>query len=114
MNLTALSILAEGEATQSNPLSLLMPVLLIVMFYFMLIRPQRRQQKEHQARLAALKTGDEVVAAGGIHGLVTNVSDRIVTLKIADGVKIKVEKFSVTTILKSDEVEVVKTEVVGS
>lgn len=114
MNLTALSILAQGEAPQSSPFSLLMPVLLIVMFYFMLIRPQRRQQKEHQKRLAALKTGDEVVAGGGIHGLVTNVSDRTVTLKIADGVKIKVEKFSVTTILKSDEVEVVKTEVVGS
>ena len=81
-------------------------VLIFVLFYFMLIRPQRRQQKEHLAKLAALKTGDEVVAAGGIHGLVTNVSDRTVTLKIADNVKIKVEKASVAAILKkSDEPE---------
>jgi preprotein translocase subunit YajC len=72
----------------------------------MLIRPQRRQQKEHQSKLAALKSGDEVVAAGGIHGLITNVSDRVVTLKIADNVKIRVEKASVLTILKkSDEPE---------
>lgn len=96
-------------------LGLAMPVLLIVMFYFMLIRPQRRQQKEHAARLASLKSGDEVIAAGGIHGLVTNVSDRIVTLKIADGVKIKVEKGSVASITKkSDEPEAVSTTVVSS
>jgi preprotein translocase subunit YajC len=81
----------------------------------MLIRPQQRAAKEHKARLQALKTGDEVVAAGGIHGLVTNVSERTVTLKIADGVKIKVEKASVVTILsKQDEVPVVSTEVVSS
>ena len=104
-----------AQAPQSSPLGLLMPVLLIVMFYFMLIRPQQRAAKEHKARLAALKTGDEVVAAGGIHGLVTNVSDRTITLKIADGVKIKVEKASVVTILsKQDEVPVVSTEVVPS
>ena len=83
-----------------------MMILIFVLFYFMLIRPQRRQQKEHQLKLAALRTGDEVVAAGGIHGLITNVSDRVVTLKIADNVKIRVEKGSVLTILKkSDEPE---------
>ena len=98
-------ILAEGE--QPNPLTSIAPMVIIfVLFYFMLIRPQRRQQKEHQAKLAALKTGDEVVAAGGIHALVTNVADRTVTLKIADNVKIKVEKASVVAILKkSDEPE---------
>jgi preprotein translocase subunit YajC len=98
--------LAEGES-QGSPFGPMgMMVLIFVLFYFMLIRPQRRQQKEHQLKLAALKTGDEVVAAGGIHGLVTNVSDRVVTLKIADNVKIRVEKASVLTILKkSDEPE---------
>ena len=96
--------LAEGEGNPFGPMGMM--VLIFVLFYFMLIRPQRRQQKEHQLKLAALRTGDEVVAAGGIHGLVTNVSDRIVTLKIADNVKIKVEKASVAAILKkSDEPE---------
>ncbi|MES2707611.1 MAG: preprotein translocase subunit YajC [Verrucomicrobiota bacterium] len=119
MNLSALSFLAQAPAPAqaggllSGPLPML--VLMMVMFYFMLIRPQQRQRKEHLARLAALKTGDEVVAAGGIHGLVTNVSERVVTLKIADGVKIKVEKVTVTSITKkSDEPEVGAAEVVKS
>jgi preprotein translocase subunit YajC len=102
-------ILAAGEEAppQGGGFQMMGTMLLIfVLFYFMLIRPQRRQQKEHQLKLAALKSGDEVVAAGGIHGLITNVSDRIVTLKIADNVKIRVEKASVLTILKkSDEPE---------
>lgn len=106
LSLTASVYFAEGES-QGNPFGPMgMMVLIFVLFYFMLIRPQRRQQKEHQLKLAALRTGDEVVAAGGIHGLVTNVNDRIVTLKIADNVKIRVEKASVLTILKkSDEPE---------
>ena len=95
---------AEEPPQGMNPLLLMIPM--FVLFYFMLIRPQRRQQKEHQMRLSNLRSGDEVVAAGGIHGLVTNVSDRTVTLKIADNVKIKVEKQSVVSILKkSDEPE---------
>ena len=98
---------ATDAAAQGGGLNpMWMMLLIFVLFYFMLIRPQRRQQKEHQLKLAALRTGDEVVAAGGIHGLITNVSDRVVTLKIADNVKIRVEKGSVLTILKkSDETE---------
>ena len=116
MSFSLSSLVAQAApAAQPPGLQLLMPVLLIVMFYFMLIRPQRRQQKEHAARLAALKTGDDVIAAGGIHGLVTNVAERTVTLKIADGVKIKVEKSSVSSVTKkSDEPEVAATEVVSS
>ena len=113
---SSLTFLAQTAAPAGqSSLGLLMPVLLIVMFYFMLIRPQRRQQKEHAARLSALKTGDEVIAAGGIHGLVTNVADRTVTLKIADGIKIKVEKTSVSSVTKkSDDPEVIETEIVSS
>ena len=105
---------AGAPAGQPSSLGLLMPVLLIVMFYFMLIRPQRRQQKEQAARLAKLKTGDEVITGGGIHGLITNVAETTVTLKIADGVKIKIEKSSVASIVKkSDEPEVIEAEVVA-
>ena len=116
---SAFSFLAQAPAgAAQQPQSMIgfaMPLLLIVMFYFMLIRPQRRAQKEQQARLAALKTGDEVIAAGGIHGLVTNVAERTVTLKIADGIKIKVEKASVVSVTKkSDEPDVIETEVVSS
>ena len=113
-SIIATVFLAEGEAQQQggSPFGQIgFMVIIFVLFYFMLIRPQRRQQKEHQLKLAALRTGDEVVAAGGIHGLVTNVQDRTVTLKIADNVKIKVEKASVLTILKkSDEPEAIEAE----
>jgi preprotein translocase subunit YajC len=98
------TIFAAADAQQSNPLMTFMPMIVIfVLFYFMLIRPQRRAQRELQMKLAALRSGDEVIACGGIHGLVTNVNDRLVTLKIADNVKIKVEKASVMTILKKSD-----------
>ena len=98
--------LAEGES-QGNPLTTFAPMIVIfVLFYFMLIRPQRRAQKELQLKLSALKSGDEVVTNGGIHGLITNVADRSVTLKIADNVKIKIERQAIATILKkADEAE---------
>src|SRR5690606_22648492 len=99
-----LTFLAETPPPQGGGMGmLLMPILLIVLFYFMLIRPQRRQQQEHQLKIAALRTGDECVAAGGIHGLVTNVSDRTITLRIADNVKIRVEKNSVISITKKTD-----------
>jgi preprotein translocase subunit YajC len=101
------SALLAAADPPSNPLMSFAPMIVIfVLFYFMLIRPQRRAQRELQLKLAALRSGDEVIACGGIHGLVTNVNDRLVTLKIADNVKIRVEKASVMTILKkSDEPE---------
>lgn len=107
MSTTFASLFFAADQQQGNPLGMFLPMIIIfVLFYFMLIRPQRRQQKEHQLKLAALRSGDEVVAAGGIHGLITNVADRTVTLKIADNVKIKVERQSVLSILKkSDEPE---------
>ncbi len=114
--LTTLPFLAQAEAAAPAGPGLggfAMPILLIVMFYFMLIRPQRRQQQEHAKKMASLRSGDEVIAAGGIHGLITNVSDRTITLKIADGVKIRAEKSSVISITKkSDEPEPITAEVV--
>jgi preprotein translocase subunit YajC len=104
MSAIFVSALFAADPPPSNPLATFAPMIIIfVLFYFMLIRPQRRAQKELQLKLAALRSGDEVIACGGIHGLVTNVNDRLVTLKIADNVKIKVEKASVMTILKKSD-----------
>lgn len=95
------ALFAAGEV---NPLQQFAPLIIIfVLFYFMLIRPQRRAQKEHQLKLAAVKSGDEVIACGGIHGLVTNVAERVVTLKVADNVKIRIEKASIMSIVKKSE-----------
>jgi len=78
-------------------------IFMAVIFYFLLIRPQQRRQKEQQRLLANLKTGDKVITSSGIHGLIANVKDSTVLLKIADNVKIEVEKSSVATVSKQTE-----------
>ena len=73
-------------------------VLIIGVFCFLLIRPQKKTQEEHKKMLASLKKNDEVVTAGGIHGTVANVKDNSVTLKVDDNVKIEVQKSSVSSV----------------
>jgi preprotein translocase subunit YajC len=78
----------------------LMPlVLLFVLLYFLMIRPQAKRAKEHRAMLQALQKGDEVVTSGGTLGKVINVGDQFVTLEVAANVEIKVQKSSVQTLL---------------
>ena len=76
-----------------------MMVLFIVIFYFLLIRPQQKKAKEHQAMLGRLAAGDEVVTAGGILGRVVEVGESFVTVEIADGVRIKIQKFQITSLM---------------
>ena len=91
---------AQGAAPQGDTFSLLMPMIIIfVAFYFLLIRPQKKRQKQHQEMVTALATGDEVLTAGGILGKVTAVSDHYVTLTIADNVEIKVQKATVSAVV---------------
>ena len=71
----------------------------VAVFYFLLIRPQQKRAKEHQALLSKLAAGDEVVTTGGILGRVTDVGDSFVTVEIADGVRIKVQKSQVTQLV---------------
>ncbi len=67
-------------------------ILIFVIFYFLLIRPQQKKAKEHQQFLAAIKVGDEVISSGGIHGTVTGLTDSVVTLEIADKVRVKIAR----------------------
>ncbi|NBU25049.1 MAG: preprotein translocase subunit YajC, partial [Gammaproteobacteria bacterium] len=71
----------------------------IIIFYFLLIRPQQKKAKEHQAMLAALSVGDEVVTAGGIVGKVTAIGEGFVTLEVAPGVNLKFQKFQVSSLV---------------
>jgi len=71
----------------------------IALFYFMLIRPQQRRAKEHQALVSKLTSGDEVVTSGGLLGRITDVGDTFVTLEVADGVRVKVQKVQVTQLM---------------
>lgn len=67
-------------------------VLIFVVFYFLLIRPQQKKVKEHQALVEGLKRGDAVVTSGGIHGEITGMTDTVITLEIADNVRIKIAR----------------------
>lgn len=84
-----------------NPLASFLPIILIfIIMYFVLFRPQMRRQKEQRRLISSLKTGDRVVTSAGIHGMITNVKEKTVTVKVADNVKIEMEKSAVTNVLK--------------
>ena len=94
---------APGPASAGGFLNLLpFWFFIIVIMYFVLVRPQKKRQQEQQRLIAALKTGDKVVTNAGIHGLIANVKETTVMLKIADNVKIEVEKSAVTNIVKTE------------
>ena len=81
-------------------LNMLPLVLIFGIFYFLLIRPQQQKQKEQQKMISELKKNDEVITAGGIHGLVVNVKDTSVVLKVDENVKIEVEKSHISQVTK--------------
>ncbi len=80
-------------------MSLLPFLLIILVFYFMILRPQQKRQKERQKLLESIKKGDKVITAGGIHGTVEGIEDKVLLIKIADSVKVKVERSSISTII---------------
>lgn len=97
------SMLAEAAA-QTNPFGnqFIMMGLMVVMFYFLLIRPQQKQRKEQAARIAALAAGDKVVTSAGIHGLVHNVKEHTVVIKVAEGTMIEFDKGAVSIVHKKE------------
>ena len=77
-------------------------VAMVAVFYFLLIRPMQKRQKDHTRMLATLKPGDKVVCAGGLHATVVGVTDSTVQVKIADQVRVDVEKSSVTNVKRAE------------
>ena len=75
-------------------------VFMFAIFYFLLIRPQQKKAKEHRALLESLKKGDLVVTAGGMHGKVSALDDQVVTLEIAPGVNVKINKGFIASVKK--------------
>jgi preprotein translocase subunit YajC len=74
-------------------------LLIFVIFYFLMIRPQQRRVKEHQAAIAAIKKGDEVITGGGIRGRVTKVSDDEAEVEIATGIRVRVVKSTLSQVV---------------
>jgi preprotein translocase subunit YajC len=90
---------AAGGA-QPNPIMQMLPLILIfVVFYFLLIRPQAKRAKEHKAMVAALAVGDEIVTSGGILGKVTEAGEQFLTVEVAEGVRVKVQRHTVSSVL---------------
>jgi len=89
---------APAGATGGLPFLVIVGGFFLVM-YFMLIRPQQKKQKEHQAMLSKLAAGDEVLTAGGILGRIVEVGDQFLTIEIANDVQIKVQRVQVATIV---------------
>ena len=87
----------KGDASSAGGIASLIPILLMfVIFYFILIRPQQKQARKHQDFIKNLKAGDRVVTTGGLHGTVTGLTDTTITLEIADRVRVKVTRSAVT------------------
>ncbi len=92
--------LAAADSAQPDPIMQFLPLLLIfVVFYFLLIRPQSKRAKEQKAMIQALGKGDEVVTNGGLLGRVTQVDENFITLKIADNVEVKVQRQAIATLM---------------
>jgi len=70
-------------------------ILMFAIFYFLLIRPQQKKSKQHREMIASLKKGDRVVSNGGLHGVITGISDDVVTMEIAPKVRVKVSRGSI-------------------
>lgn len=107
MNATLLTILAQTPAPaapQQNLFEALVPfVVIAIVFYFLIIRPQQKRAKEHNTLISSIKTGDAVVTNSGIHGIISNAKDKTFMLKIADNVKIEVEKSAIARVDRPTE-----------
>jgi preprotein translocase subunit YajC len=96
-----LPLLQVANATGSQTLMSVVPfIAIIAIFYFFIIRPQNKKQKETQKMIDALKKGDKVVTIGGIHGVVTSTKEKTVILKVDDNVKIEVNRSAVAGVEK--------------
>lgn len=97
---TAYAQSAAGAASPESSLMSFLPIILMfVVLYFVMIRPQMKRQKEQKNMVEALAKNNEVITSGGIVGKITKVSDNFITIEIANGVEMQVQKSAVTTLL---------------
>jgi preprotein translocase subunit YajC len=102
---TAPAAAAAGSDMQSTLMGMLPLVLMFVVLYFVMIRPQMKKQKEHKTMIDALAKGDEVVTAGGMLGKVSRLGDSLVTLEVSSGVDIQVQRSAVVQVLPKGTVK---------
>lgn len=98
---------AAGGDTQSTLLGLLPLVLMFVVLYFVMIRPQMKRQKEHKAMVEALAKGDEVVTAGGLLGKVSRIGEAYIGVELTDGVEVQMQRSAVVQVLPKGSLKAV-------
>lgn len=109
MNFTDLLLFAQAATPAPtgpapNPIMQFVPLIFIfVIFYFLLIRPQQKKQKEHAKLVAGVQSGDTVVTSAGIHGVVTNVKEKTVLVRVADNVKIEFDRAAIVSVSRDAE-----------
>lgn len=92
-----------GSTTDSLISTLIMFALIIGIFYFMILRPQQKRQKERQKMLDSVKKGDKVVTAGGLHGTVAGLDEKTVLLQVSENVKMKFDRSAVSVVVREGE-----------
>ena len=96
---------AQAAGSQNQLLGFLPLVVIFVLFYFLLIRPQQKKAKEHRQMVETLASGDEIVTGGGVLGKVTDVGEQFVTVEVANGVAVKVQKHTIGAVLPKGTVK---------
>ena len=93
----------SGAGGQGGGFGAFIPlILMFAIFYFLLIRPQQKKAKQHREMISSLKKGDRVVSSGGLHGVVTGITEEVVTMEIAPKIRVKVSRASVAGLLRKD------------
>jgi len=90
---------AAGEAATPGIMDFAFPIVLLVLFYFMLIRPQSKRAKEHREMQGAIAKGDEVVTDGGLMGKIVSIGDNAITVQLAENLEVKVRRESISSVL---------------
>lgn len=108
-----LSAPSAGEAAGSSMVMLLPLIAIVLIMYFLMIRPQNKKQKETEKMIAALKKGDKVVTIGGIHGVVAATKEKTVIVKVDDGAKIEFNRSAIATVILDKPLETPKSEKKG-
>ena len=95
-----------GAGQESSLIGAILPLILFLgIFWFLLLRPQQKRQKEHKAMVGGLKKGDEVVTSGGLLGKVTDIGDNFMSVEIAKGIEVRVQKGSVGSLMPKDTIK---------
>jgi preprotein translocase subunit YajC len=88
-------------------------ILIIVIFYFLILKPQQKRQKERAKLLESIKRGDKIITAGGVHGTIEAIEDKTILVKISENVKVKMERTAITTIIGVTDIEPEKKSFLG-